>query len=181
MNNFRKKIHLIFHLRGSKFDSDLKYSDKEYIYRYIAYDILCCKSHLWMNLNKRNHFTSKKEDSFLMSLFLSSCFSIQTRTDLVLVKCYYNAVVRRFLKTFRKSAGKRLWWKPFLGKFKLFKMDSGKGVYLSIFWTPFHGCIQTLNRNAFLWMITLFDANTPESSKIFQKVEAFFYLMPQNT
>ena len=28
---FREKIHLIFHLRGSEFDSDLKHSGKEYI------------------------------------------------------------------------------------------------------------------------------------------------------
>ena len=34
---FRKKIHLIFHLRGSEFDSD-KHSDKEYIY--LTIDIL---------------------------------------------------------------------------------------------------------------------------------------------
>ena len=27
-----KKINLIFHLRCSEFDSDLKHSDKEYIY-----------------------------------------------------------------------------------------------------------------------------------------------------
>ena len=31
VNNFHKKIHLIFSLRGSEFDSDLKHSDKEYI------------------------------------------------------------------------------------------------------------------------------------------------------
>ena len=51
-----------------------------------------------------------------MSLFLSSCFSFQNRTDLVLVKFYFNAAVQRFLKTFRKFAGKRLRWKRFLGK-----------------------------------------------------------------
>ena len=62
-----------------------------------------------MNLKKKKHLTPKKEDSFLMSLFLSSCFSFQTRTDLVLFKFYYNAAARRFLKTFRKFAGKRLW------------------------------------------------------------------------
>ena len=28
VNNFRKKIHLTFHLRGSEFDSDLNHSDK---------------------------------------------------------------------------------------------------------------------------------------------------------
>ena len=63
-----------------------------------------------MNLKKRKHFTSK---------------------DLVLVKFYFNAAVRRFLKIFRTFAGKHLWCKPFLGKFKLFKMDSGKGFFIS--------------------------------------------------
>ena len=79
-----------------------------------------------------------------------SCSSFQTRKDLVLVKFYYIAVVRRFLKTFRKFAGKRLRWKPFLGKFKLFKMDSGKDFFLSVFRTPFYGCFSTLNGNEFL-------------------------------
>ena len=79
-----------------------------------------------MNLKKGKNFTPKKENSFLMS-----CFSFQTRKDLVLVKFYYNATVRRFLKSFRKFTGKRLRWKPFLGKFKLFKMDSGKGFFIS--------------------------------------------------
>ena len=90
-----------------------------------------------MYLKKRKHFTPKKEDSFLMSLFLSTCFSFQTRTDLVLVKFYYSPAVRRFFETFRKFVAKRLWWKPFLGKFKLFKMNSGKGIFLSVFSTPF--------------------------------------------
>ena len=54
-----------------------------------------------MNLKKRKHFTPKKEDSFLMSLFLSSCFFFQTSKDLVLVKFYDNAVVQRFLKNFQ--------------------------------------------------------------------------------
>ena len=84
--------------------------------------------------------------------FLSSCFSFQTRADLVLVKFYYDGAFRHFLKTFRKFTGKRLWSKPFLGKFKLFKMDSGKGVFLSVFRTPFYGCLQTLNRShSFQW------------------------------
>ena len=100
-----------------------------------------------MNLKKRKHFNPKKEESFLMSLFLSSCFSIQIWTNLVLVRFYYNAAVRRVLKTFRKFAGKRLWWKPFLGKFKLFKIGSGEGVFRWVFRTPFYGCFQTLNRN----------------------------------
>ena len=61
-----------------------------------------------MNLKKRKHFTLKIEDSFLMSLFVSSCFFFQTKTGLVLVKFYYNAAVRCSLKTFRKFAEKRL-------------------------------------------------------------------------
>ena len=65
---------------------------------------MCCKSH---EFEKRKHFTPKQEDSFLMSLFLSTCFAFQTRTDVVLVKFYYNPAVRRFLKTFRTFAGKR--------------------------------------------------------------------------
>ena len=59
-----------------------------------------------MNLKKGEHSTPKKVDSFLMIFFLSSCFYFQTRTDSVLVKFYYNAAFRRFLKTFRKFAGK---------------------------------------------------------------------------
>ena len=31
VNNFRKKIYLIFYIKGSEFDSDLKHSDKEYL------------------------------------------------------------------------------------------------------------------------------------------------------
>ena len=79
-----------------------------------------------MNLKKGKHFIPKKENNFLMSFF-----SFQTRKDLVLVNFYYHAAVWCFLKTFRKYAGKRLWWKPFLGKLKLFKMDSGKGFFIS--------------------------------------------------
>ena len=41
-----------------------------------------------------------------------------------------------------------------------FKTNSGKGFLLSVFRTPFYGCFETLNRNAFLWMITLFGANS---------------------
>ena len=54
-------------------------------------------------------------------------------------------------------------------------MDSNKGFSLPVFQTLFYGCFQTLNRNVFLWMTTLFGANTPETSKICQKVEAFSY------
>ena len=88
-----------------------------------------------MNLKKGKHFIPKKENNFLMS-----CFSFQTRKGLVLVKFWYNAAVRRFLKTFRKYTGKRLWWKLFLGKLKLFKMDSGKGFFISFL-------------NTFLWLL----------------------------
>ena len=119
-----------------------------------------------------------------MGLFLSSCLSFQTRTDLLLVKLYwfyYSAAIRSFLKTFRKFAGKQQWWKSFLGNFKLLKMDSGKGVFPSVFQTPFCGCFQTLNRNTFLWMIMLFGTNIPESSKICQKVKAIFCQILRNT
>ena len=132
-----------------------------------------------MNLKKRKHCTSKKEGSFLMSLFFSYFFSYQTRKDLVLVKFYYSAAVRRFLKTFRKFARERLWWRPFSGKFNLFKMGSGKGVFLSVFRTSLYGCFQALNRKTFLWMITLFGANTPESSMICQKRKLFLLNPPK--
>ena len=157
-------------------DSDLNHSDKEYIYltRNIL-DMIYCVVQAFYKWKEKKTFYSQKGRQFLMSLFSSSCFSFQTRTDLVLVKFYYNAEVRRFLKAFRIFSRKRLWLKSFFGKFKLFKMDSGKGVFLSVFRTPFYGCFQTFNRNAFLWMITLFGANTPEPSKICQKVKAFSY------
>ena len=125
-----------------------------------------------MNLKKRKHFIQKKEGSFLMTLFLSYYFSYQTRKDLVLIKFYYNAAVRHFLKTFRKFAGKRLWMRLLLG---------GLFVFLSVFRTPFYGCFQKLSGNTLLWMITLFGANTSESSKICQKKEDFSYQMPRNT
>ena len=54
-------------------------------------------------------------------------------------------------------------------------MDSGKGIFPSFFRIVFYGCFETFNRNALLWIITLFGANTAESSKIYQKVEAFSY------
>ena len=128
-----------------------------------------------MNLKKRKYFTPNREDSFPMSFFLSSCFFFQTRIDLILVKFFYYGAVRRFLKTFRKFAGKRHWWKPFLGKFKLLKVDSGKGVFLSVSRAPFYACYQTLNGNVFLWMITLFGANIPESLNICHIVDDFSY------
>ena len=58
-----------------------------------------------MNLKKRKLLTLKKDDSFMISLFLSSCFSFQIRTDFVLVKFYYNAAVRLFLKTLENLNG----------------------------------------------------------------------------
>ena len=128
-------------------------------------------------LRKRSIF-SKKEDSFLMSSFLSSYFSFQTRADLVLVKFCYNAAVRRFLKTFRKFAGKRLLWKPILGKFKLLKMDLGNDVFLSVFQTV---SLKHWKETHSFEMITFFGANSPDSSNICQKVEAFSYEMHQNT
>ena len=75
-----------------------------------------------------------------MSLFLSSCFSFQNRTDLVLVKFCFNAAVQRFLKTFRKFAGKRLWWKRFLGKLSYSK------------WANVRLCLSISFPNTFLWL-----------------------------
>ena len=104
VNNFHEKIHLIFHLRGCEFDSDLKQSGKKLINnRYIAYHILCCKSHLWINLKKRKHFTPKIEDNFLMSFLLK---------DLVLVK-FFNAAVRRFWKLLEYLQGNERNWNHF--------------------------------------------------------------------
>ena len=60
-------------------------------------------------------------------------------------------------------------------KMDLFKIDSGDGFFLPVFRAPFHGCFQTSSRKVLLWMITLFGANSPESSKICQNVEAFSY------
>ena len=53
-------------------------------------------------------------------------------------------------------------------------MDSATGVFLAVFRTRFYGYFQTLNRNAFLSTIKLFGAKTPELSKIYLKVVAFF-------
>ena len=50
-------------------------------------------------------------------------------------------------------------------------------IFLLVFRTPFYGCSQKLNKNAFLWMITLFYAKTPVSSKICQIMVAYFHLM----
>ena len=52
-------------------------------------------------------------------------------------------------------------------------MDLGKDVFPSVFQTPLCGHFQKLNRSVFLWMITMFGANTPESSKMFQKMKVF--------
>ena len=58
-------------------------------------------------------------------------------------------------------------------------MDSCKGFFLPVFGAPFYDCFQTLIINAFLWMITLFGANSLESSKICQKVETFLIKCPE--
>ena len=94
------------------------------------------------------------------------CFSFQTRKHLALIK-FYNAAVQLFLKTFRKFAGKNLWF---------FKMASQTAIFLSVFQTPFYGCLQTLHKKAFLWIMTLLDAKIPEPSKICLSVTAFSFL-----
>ena len=60
-------------------------------------------------------------------------------------------------------------------------MDSATSIFLSVFRAHFYGYFQKLNKNAFIWMITLFCAKSPESLKICQIVAAFFYLVSQNT
>ena len=55
-------------------------------------------------------------------------------------------------------------------------MDSGKGFFLPVFRTSFHVCFQTLKRNTFLWMITLFGANTLRVIKDLSKSGSFFLL-----
>ena len=57
---------------------------------------------------EKKTFYSEKGRQFSDEFAFFSCFSFQTRTDLVLPKFYYNAVGQRFLKAFRKFAGKRL-------------------------------------------------------------------------
>ena len=91
------------------------------------------------------------------------------------------AVVGKFLKTFRKFTGKRLWCRTFLGKFQFFKMDLAMASFYQFSKYKFYGCIQTLNKYAFLWMITLFGAKNPESSKICQTIIAFSYQVTLNT
>ena len=90
-----------------------------------------------MNLQKRKHFTPKKEGSFLMNLFLSYCFFYQTRKDLVLVKFCCNAAVRCFLKTFRKFAGNACEWDHF--------QESNSSFY-QFSEQLFKGCFQKLSR-----------------------------------
>ena len=56
-------------------------------------------------------------------------------------------------------------------------MDSAKSVFLSVLRTTFYGFFKRLSKNALLWMIILFGAKTPESSKICQTAVAFSYLV----
>ena len=116
----------------------------------------------------------KKGPTAWICFFLTDSL-FETKKDLVLAKSYYNAAGRRFSKNIRKFAETRLQWIPFLAKSQFFKMDSAVGVFLSVFRTPLYRCFQTLNRNAFLWKITLLGAKTPVLSKICQKVVGFFY------
>ena len=65
-----------------------------------------------MDLNKRKHLTSEKIRELPVEFFLFVCLSFQTRKDLALFK-FGDAAVRRFLKSLRKYALKRLWRRPF--------------------------------------------------------------------
>ena len=126
-----------------------------------------------MDLKKRKNFTSKKEDSFRMSLFLFLFLlsNLKRFSSSYVLQCSSAT----FLKTFRKIGEKHLLWRPLIVKFKFCKMDSATGVFLSLFQTPFYGCFETLNRSAFVLMLTMFGANIPESSKACQTVVVFSF------
>ena len=110
------------------------------------------------------------ENSFQMSLFFSSCFSFQTRTDLVLVKFYYNAAVRRFQKTFIENLlGNDCDKNHFYESLSYSKCTQLRASFYQFLQKRF-----PLNGN-------IVCANTPESSQIYQKVEAFFLLSARNT
>ena len=105
------------------------------------------------------------ENSFQMSLFFSSCFSFQTRMDLVLVKFYHNAAVRRFSKTFIENLlGNDCDKNHFYESLSYSKCTQLRASFYQFLQKRF-----PLNGN-------IVCANTPESSQIYQKVEAFFLL-----
>ena len=57
--------------------------------------------------SKESFYSKKKEDSFLVSLFLSYCFSFQTRKDLILIKfttMYQFDVFWELLENFQGNA-----------------------------------------------------------------------------
>ena len=107
-----------------------------------------------MNLKKRKYFTPKKKNSFKVILFLSSCSSLQTRTNLVLVK-FTTQQFDAFWKLLENLQGD--------------DRDANHSHSLSYWLLPNtqHKRI-SLNDN-------MFGVNTPDSSKICQKVEAFPY------
>ena len=127
-----------------------------------------------MNLKKRNYFTPKKEGIFLMSMFLSSTFSFQTRSDLVLVNFCYNAAVRGFLKTFRKFAGNRLLWKRFYQSLSYLKWTQvsssfyqfskhlfvvpskhSRETHDNIVWCKYSRVVKYLTKNESFFLLTL--------------------------
>ena len=86
----------------------------------------------------------KKTVSWRVCFFLPvSLFKLWQK---VLLKCSSSMLLENFQKICRETTA----METILGRFKLFKMDSGKGVFLSVFRTPFYGCFQSLNVNAFL-------------------------------
>ena len=85
----------------------------------------------------------KKTVSWRVCFFLPvSLFKLWQK---VLLQCSSSTLFENFQKICRETTAVE----TFLGRFKLFKMDSGKGVFLSVFRTPFYGCFQSLNVNAF--------------------------------
>ena len=80
-----------------------------------------------------------------MSLFLSSCLFFQTMAEISTIMQQFD-----FFENFHKIYRKTTAMETILGKFNLFKMESGRDVFLSVFRTPFYDCFQTLNINVFL-------------------------------
>ena len=120
-----------------------------------------------MNLNKSKHFTPKKEDSFLLSLFLFTCFSFQTMADLVQVKFYYQQFDVFWL-----------WLKPFLVSLCYSKWTQIRVSFYQfsehLFWL-----LPNIKQKRIPLNDNIFGANTPESSKIRQKVEVCFIKFPE--
>lgn len=108
---------------------------------------------------------------FLVNLFVSLLFLFSNVQKIPLWLSSTRQQFDIFWKLLENLQG--LWWKPFLKTFKLFKNGLRSAGFSISFPNTLLWLFQTLTRNAFLWMITLLGANTPESPKIWQKKKSF--------